>query len=406
MSILIQPYYCISYDTPAVALSFAIEFTIIFFYFIKKNRFDFSLFPLRKIYIVLLFTFIVGIIVSPLGVTETLPWVIMVLLSYFVVVLFFFELKEIQDVKTALNVLSYTAIILLTYFLFELVTQSNPVVEYLADLLDKSKGWIYHTPEKRFGSIRCQSLISICISWGALCGIFLFLWVYFNGTAYIKNNRFTYFCVILLLSIACIFSGSRSCYLLLFCIFVGLSLLYKKAGRILFLLMFLIAVYFMGDIISYIMSTASGNDNDFSGSNSEQRQMQMLAAMQVISNSPIWGLGVKGILVAQGADNEVLGGESIWLQKIISHGLIGVVGQIYIYISIGVYLFRNSIYRKQKLCLFFVIGWIGLCTMTSTPGLSEPYFFVIVILAAKAGSLLNNYNKMLNQNFKVTNYES
>ena len=137
------------------------------------------------------------------------------------------------------------------------------------------------------------------------------------------------------------------------------------------------------EFISTIFSSFSSDNTDIQGSSYDMRLNQYAAVSAVISESPFRGLGIKGFEVASKAKSEILGAESIWFQQLISSGLLGVIYQIVVYISILRYMISNKLNQSKLSCLVMVFGWISFCTLTSSPGLTEPYFLTICILVVR-----------------------
>lgn len=381
-SILCQLYLCLRYEAPAIPLNTSIEVIILTLYFFKK-KLHFFCFPLYRVIVLIVFVYILSAIVSPLSLTGILPAVVSNILSYFIVVVFYNELKNRIDLSIALKSLSITIAILGSYGIFEILSQSNPIMSYLFSIFPIEKGWVYYSEETRFGSIRCQSLLPICISWGAFCCLML-SFLFYSKKYIFKQNIIILFYSLAALSIAfIIFSGSRSAYIYLAIIFLGSVLSIKGKHRYVFALFGLICLITFKNFLLELVGDSVSADSQFSGSSTEQRQMQLFAALNVIKNSPICGLGFRGLSTAQDMDSNVLGAESVWLQQLINCGFLGVVVQIYIYCSLIQYIFKNSDKSIRVFSIFIVMGWITFCSFTSSPGLREPYFMIYLILLSK-----------------------
>lgn len=374
ISILFQPYCCIRFDSPAISLLFSIHVSIIMLYSLKNRLFHvWNRFPLKTAFNLIVLVYIIGLIVSPLPTISILPMCFSVLLSYLMVVIYFNEIKNPLDINLSTKAFFSAIILLLLYFLYEFINQSNPFVRFLWNILPIEKEWIYFSEETRFGGIRCQSIMSICISWGALCCISLWGLIYCNWNKHrplLKSSLF------LLLLLGVISSGSRSAYMFLVVIMLGLIISYKgKYKYIIRTITCITIILSMGFIINSVDVLF---DEDMSGSNFTQRQSQFLAVYDILVNSPIWGFGIKGLeVVKKNIGAEVLGAESVWLQQLIYFGLLGVIQQIVLYVSCYKYI------KKYRPLTYLLFGWILFSTMSTSPGLYETYFLSILLLFYK-----------------------
>ena len=379
-SVIFQPYLCLRYESPALSLLLFFQIIYLAVYYTKGRRLKFKEFPLRKAFVLLFLSQIIGLIVSPLPLMSNLPWLFSTIISYLFVIAYYNELQTGKDVILSVKGLLVAFVIMSIYFLYEYTSQSNPLVEYLWSHLPIEKEWIYYTSEERFGKIRCQSIMAICISWGAFgCMILWFV------NAVMKNkirafSKWLLYYIALVSSLAVVSSGSRSAYV--FAIFFVISFIvnYKGKYRFLFRFALLLAICMsFGLIASYFSDLFSDN---ITGSNINQRQLQFIAAFSVIESSPLWGFGIKGIESLRSIGNtEVLGAESIWLQQLISYGLIGVYSQFYIYRTC--YKFSKQINPHNNATRLFLFGWITFSTMSSSPGLTEAYFLLLFFLLSK-----------------------
>ena len=141
-SILFQPYMCIRYQSPALSLTLAVQVLFVSLYVVHGRKAKFDSFPLKSAFILLFLSHTIGLFVSPMSTASLLPWLFSNLLSYIFVVFYFNELKTKSDIMLSLNGLLSAFFILSAYFLFEFVTQGNPLISYLFDLLPFENGWV------------------------------------------------------------------------------------------------------------------------------------------------------------------------------------------------------------------------------------------------------------------------
>ena len=214
MSILFQPYMCLRYNSPAISLTFILQLVIMLVLIIKKKKLKFSSFPLNKAYIFLFLSLFIGFIVSPHSKLSLLPWLLSQVISYLFVIVYYNELKSLPDIKLSLKSLVFSAILLLLYFVFELLTQTNPIIQSMFDLLGMDNGWVYPITE-RYGMIRTQSFMTICIGWGGLCCLLLVALFVMKSKAIFPRINLLLLCLAILALLGIFFCGSRSVYVFL-----------------------------------------------------------------------------------------------------------------------------------------------------------------------------------------------
>lgn len=380
-NIFLQDYVCLRFEPPAIALRFLLD-VIILWYAYCKNMIEFKVFPLKGSFIFLFLITILGVMVSPLSFTQTLPAAINKITPYLIVVLFCSHLQTKEDTEFAYKMVLWSFGILCLYAMVEFALQMNPVGEYVKTIVsdDLLRGKIYVASEYRFISVRCSSLLAICIAWGGYVCLIVACFFCVSGQS---ASKMKVALMVALLIFNVIISGSRSPMVFLSVIAIGFFFTSKLSAKL--LLFILMGVFWINnqEFISTIFSSFSSDNTDIQGSSYEMRLNQYAAVSAVISESPFWGLGIKGFEVASKANSEILGAESIWLQQLIYSGLLGVIYQIVVYISILRYMISNKLNQSKLSCIVMVFGWISFCTLTSSPGLTEPYFLTICILVVR-----------------------
>ncbi len=388
-SILAQDYMCIRYESPAISLLFLLESAILAVFFLfKRSSLSLKHFPLRKAFIFLFLTYIAGIIVSSRPFLETVPYVVSLICSYLIVVVFYNEISCKCDITTCFKSFIVITTVLSLYFLFEYTTQSNPFLAWILPQIPESWGGLFfyfEDPTTRFSSVMCQSLLNISIGWGGFCALGVsFLLICKREFLSLVNPIYFWF-LILLLVFGVLGSGSRSALLYLLLIIAGFVFEMNGKNKLFFILFVLLGVIVLRHQLFEILGSLSGND--VGGSSVGGRQLQLLAAISVISQSPVFGFGIKGTAIAGEINSSILGSESIWLQQLINFGLFGVIYQIYMYKSMISEL--RSVSQNKRMAVVFVIGWILFSSATTSPGFGETYFLIIYTLLYKTNILRN-----------------
>lgn len=389
VNIFLQDYVCFRFEPPAIMLRLVLD-TIIIWYFCSKRVIDLRKFPLKVPYFLLFVITIVGIFISPLPVTQTFPAAISKITPYLIVVLFFNQLQTKEDTEYAYKFVLWSFGILCLYAFIEFLLQMNPVGEYLKTVVseDLLRGKIYVASEFRYISVRCSSLLGICIAWGGYCCLIVSCFLCISGKSASKTHIVL---MIALLIFNVIISGSRAPMIYLAVIALGYFGASKISVKLLLTISFSAFFIFNQELIIPILSSFSEDNSEVSGSSIDMRLDQYAAVSSVISESPIWGFGVKGYEVAKESNSEILGAESIWLQQLIYGGVIGIIYQILIYITVLRYMVTKTNKSTRLACVVMVVGWIVFASLTSSPGLIEPYFLTICILVIRYFELHNNH---------------
>ncbi len=389
VSVLCQDYLCLRFAPPALSLSFVLN-TILILYYLFHKKITLKKFPFYKVYIFLFLIQFVGIIVSPSSVMNTLPSVINKIFSYFIVVIFYFELKRKDDLKYSTNVIGGIFLLLCFYNINEFATQENFLLEYIQKTYpDYMSGKLFLSHEYRYISIRCSSLFAICIAWGGFCCLILSFFACIWSIYSLDKKKWIMGVFLLgLASLGVLTSGSRSTYV--YFVFPLIILLFssKFSGKVILGLLILSLIFFNENFFNMLIQSMHSDSDIVSGSSVDGRINQLQTISSVISESPLWGLGIKGLSIAVSNDSEVLGAESIWFQQLITSGLIGIAFQFYIYISVYRVLTSGLHGRKRFIFTIMLIGWVTFSSLTTSPGLKESYFLVIIILLLRYKHIL------------------
>lgn len=387
MSILFQPYMCIKYNAPALSIKFLMDFFVVLMAF-KNKSIGFKTFPFRGIFIILFLSWIFAIFISPLDTLSLIPGVFQRILSFLVIVVVFTEVKYSNDVNLMIKFFLITCFILISVGIMEFASQKNVFLDYVYNNVpfDALNGKLYHSLDGfvRFGGIRCQSLFAISISWGGFCCLLLGIFIILREK--IKNSigNITYWGLFILAIICTITSGTRSCFVFLVIVLFPFIFLDKsnRRYRFFYIAALVIALMLFSDKVTELLDSFSSK-TDVSGSNAEMRQNQLLSVIKTLGGSLIWGFGFKGYSVAIKANDDILGAESIWLQLLLQGGIIAVVIQLFLYIYIIKYFVKFIPSNKRIISMFFLTGWIIFVSMTSSPGLDDDYFILLILMVIK-----------------------
>ena len=361
----------------------------------KKNKFPFT-FPLG---LYALSEFLSSFFASTSGNAPNFLQNIVVFILFLYVIWEYINTP--QDLKLVIKGYSiiFSAAILLS--IFEQATHFNPIIALEKALLPANapRGLIWESDQVRFGGIfRAQAFMSISITYGAYCVMFFLFYFFFtqkypiyNFFQKTKNKLFTAG-----LALGTILSGSKAPIISIMIGFLPLLKL-KWIAHVKVILPLAIIAILAVPIAKNVyedlyMAITAENYYDYQGGSSfAMRKMQLDVSLKEFSKSPIIGNGTKYLAQAQdyyGA--ELLGAESIWFGLLIENGCLGIIA----FITILLYPIFMKETKHKKIYLALALGWLSINTMTTVPGLTNTFYYTLIILLYKAQLFKNTNNKM------------
>ena len=388
-----HPGVCLRYDSPAIQLDFACCVLFFVLYFFRKNKH----FPkqLKFAYGILLVSYIAAMLASTYPLTQAIPPMIgrIVLLAFSFI--FLSNLSVISDIRFFHTIFFISISIMLGYGMFEYIIQENPVIDYQKAMAPNGmEGMVYGDGGERLGSIRCQSLSAISISYGSYCIIWL-CYALINYGYYARYYRKSIlFCLMLLSIIGAFSSGSKSPFIMLLS-FIGLYLLIAKGHKLqkLFIVSFIVVLFAIAGafLFDFYLMIVDSSQSSTLGSDIPMRLMQFAATGNLLdSHNWLFGLGARGVMEAQLLNPAVLGAESVWLQLVLEQGLLGCLAYIIMIYSILQYGKGNMNPERFAMLKIFVISWILLNTVTSLPGIDLSFFICLCFAYIVKDKIDNN----------------
>lgn len=318
-------------------------------------------------------------------------------------IIFIWMLWEQIDVKKDLDFIvkwfTIAFFFICIYGLYEHQIQSNPLVEYEASLMgdmDRAIVWTYDADTGR--GYRTQSVFEHAIGAGINWALFiiLILSLYINYGYKINNKKLTFFTVFL--CIPCLlFTNSRGP--IVFLMLSGLSLINMKNKKVYLLLIcgvlsIIILQPYLSEYTDNILSIFDSKMQEkVGGSNADMRIEQFNAALALMMQSPIIGLGFKFLNVFNNAlTAALLGLESMWFWIMLQFGLIGVIANIYFaYYS----LVRIPKLFHSKSVFYVSLAYWVTASLTSVPGMLYYLYFLVLIIFIKLSPIYqkNYYGK-------------
>lgn len=387
-SIVLQPWVCLRFEPPALTVSFIINFMLCFFCW-KKRKTYLSYHPLSLVIMLSIVGIVIGVFSSITDIVASLPAAISSISSFAIVYMVYHEIKNQQDMDIILKSFVVVCVLLLGYGFYEYLLQDNPVFNEVLtwssrDLIYGKLFYrgllLYDADTTRFGSERCSSLMSIYISWGALCVIFIGFMMFCRDKLIIFIKPFCWW-GLFLMSIFCLYTaGSRSPYVYFAIVAVPFFIRdFKVKTKLFGISLLVIGLFIFQEQVMDIVYSIKHADK-FGGSSVDMRLMQLNAIRSVLSENLIFGLGLKGGELASSMNPEILGAESIWFHTLISGGLVGAFLLVCVYICMFKKFVAFSSPKTRLSAACFVLGWITFSSLTSFPGLTISYIFTIMTI--------------------------
>ena len=294
--------------------------------------------------------------------------------------------------KLFIKILVFSLSIFVIYGFYEVITSSNPVMDYCA-----SHGVITGQSSKamRFGLKRLQSFAPFIGASGTIAGMgfmtLLFLKMYFNKLFRLENKT-----ILLLvgLFLCVLFTGTRS-VILGFTVgllaFVNPQNLVKKKTLI-SMLMFMLAAPFLYDYIAgyigQIVNSYTDTEN-VRGSSVDMRMRQWNLTIYYWKKSPIIGNG-GGFMFEKvaGYVRAMYGAESVWFPLLTDYGLLGCAAFILTILLPIMKLIRMDLRPVVFLVLLFLVNK----TLSSIPGISIGFHLIFVVFFVRLKEIVDKYN--------------
>ena len=347
------------------------------------------------------FSALLAALTSPYtGIKETIKSEL--LFQYFALVYAFWAVKDEKSLKTILRISIYCLIMLTVFGAINYITKSavfvNAVTEGRTSMYgDVGLGDLY-TESSRF---RVQSMFQYAFDYGYICAAILLLHLH-GWYRHLESKRD------FMIAIACCIFGILTCECRIVWVSVLLSIACYymwsfKLGRIVMFGIFTVILM----IISYNTIPAVEEDvnkvtdifaekNEVEGSSIEMRMAQYAYVLIYTEGNEWLGLG-KGYwfysyTVDPDSIRDLLGIESVILQKLLEQGIIGLVLWATFYTIIFLYFWRNRKRRKKLTGLGASILSLYLFFSTGTGELGSVYPTLLllgfVIKAVESGKTI------------------
>lgn len=382
---------------PILSLDVFMTLLYIFIYLINGKKYQCAHypFPLFAAFSILTISYFLSAVFSVAGFGSEMSALIKSISQEILLIWLIWEIvedeKDFQFIFKGLTIIFFISCI---YGLVECLIQQNPLVQYEATLnRDSSKviSWTYDTASRGY---RIQSIFEHPIGAGINWSIYFIstLWLWINQKKYV--NIFSIITAIL--CVPCIIL-TRMRGPLLFCIIFAMCLINIKKKKFYgvlvlgVLILFVFRSLFQNNINIILSFFDKAAQSSVGGSSMEMRLSQFDNAFQILAMKPLFGFGQKyqGYLEAS-LIHGLYGGESVWLQTIVSYGFLGLFAVVFYYFNILITLPNRF---KLKGIGFLALAYIITFSATSVPGMQIYLFYFFYFFMIKSSSIYYE-NKM------------
>lgn len=343
-------------------------------------------FPYKKPFIWIAFAYFISTLFAYIGFVGAFSQYVGQMLTEFVFAWLMWKVIDRKDIVYLVKGLSFMFFLSCIYAFYEKFTQSNPIQQYEVTLVnDASRAIDFLVMDDPNRGYRVQSYFEHAIGAGINWGMFIVMLFSFIIVYKVKiKSR-----AVLLTALLCIpcvfFANARGPLVFLF---IGalsfVSLKNKKFYRfvVVGIVLFAVASPLLTDYIDNLLSIFNSKaQGKVGGSNAEMRFEQFGAAIELMLQSPMFGLGYKFMNVLNTSlVSQLLGFESMWFRILTQFGLVGVfVNLMFAYYSL-VKIPRH--YHSKPLFFLSLAYWVT-ASLTSVPGMLMYLYYMILIFFIK-----------------------
>ena len=361
-------------------------FLLLYFFKVQKMQLEYVPFPYSKPFKWMAFSYFLSTLFAYIGFIGAFSQYIGQVLTEFIFAWLMWKIINRKDIEYIIKGLAFMFLLSCVYAFYEKFTHTNPIQNYELTLVtDKSRAIDFLVTDDINRGYRVQSFFEHAIGAGMNWGMFVVL--YFTLTIIYKYKMWNKLCLITaILCIPCIFfSNARGP--LVFLMVSALSIIDLKnkkfyklfvVGVVLFVVAFPLFSEYFDNLLSIFDSKAQ---DKVGGSNAEMRFDQLSASIELMMQSPLFGLGYKFMNVLHTSlVSRLLGLESIWFRVMTQFGLLGT----FVNLMLSYYsLIKVPIKYKSKPLLFFSLAYWITSSLTSVPGMLIYLYYLILIILIK-----------------------
>ena len=275
--------------------------------------------------------------------------------------------------------------------IYEFFIQANPYNDYIISIAgdnpDKILSWIYDTDNSDRG-YRVRSIFVHPIGGGMNFGLFFlvvfYLYVFFRKQ---MDLKYKYLILIATISMFCMFAANSRGPVMFTMIGLFPFFMAKNKYKFQFVLFAILSIFLVHQLKPELFNNLfsifdTKLQNEYSGSNFNMRIEQLSAALQILSNHPFFGIGIKGLSYYsnQLVVSQLLSLESMWLWIIVEQGIVGIIVTLYLIYTLIV---KNGIKAHNQLVVWLSVAYFVTYSMTSVPGFAIYLWYAFVFMFIK-----------------------
>jgi len=384
---------------PLLTLEVFLTLYFVIAFLVKRKHLvvDSAPFPFKKPFVFLACSWTLSTLFAYVGFGEAFSQYLRdVCQDLLLVVMMWLLLRTEKDFLFVFKGLIIVFFISCIYGIYENSIQVNPLADYELTLnADLSRQIDFDYSDDVLRGYRIKSIFEHAIGAGIMWAMCFFMVIYVWMKSKIKLPYKYFSLITALLSVACLFySRSRGPIVFLLISCLGLIDFRRKrfyfATAILLVLSFVLWSEFsqFSDNITSLFS--SKVQSRIGGSSANMRLDQLGAAILLMKDSPLIGLGYKYLNTMNSLLTErLLGGESLWFTILPQFGIIGIVANLIMaYYSI---IKIPSLYKSKEILFLSLAYWIT-ASLTSTPGLKMFFYYFVYFFLIKQSSIYK-FNK-------------
>lgn len=360
-------------------------------------------FPYKKPFIWIAVIYFISTVFAYIGFVGAFSQYVGQMISEFAFAWLMWKIVDKNDFAYLLKGLSIMFFISCVYAFYEKFTHSNPIQQYEVTLVnDASRAIDFLVADDPNRGYRVQSYFEHAIGAGINWGMFIVMFFSFVVVYKLKiNSRLALLTA--LLCVPCVFFANARGPLVF--LFIGaLSLVNLKNKRfyrlvVVCIVLLIVASPFLSDYIDNVLSIFDSKaQSEVGGSNAEMRFDQLDAALALMMQSPVWGLGYKFMNVFQNSlVHRLLGFESMWFTIFTQFGLLG----FFVNVMLAYYsLIKIPRHYHSKPLFFFSLAYWVTASLTSVPGILMYLYYLIIILFIKMSRIYSKEKERFDYLYK------
>lgn len=353
-----------------------------FFNFKKDDKEEFS-YPFKFLTVLMIFSYFL----SDFGRHISVPILKVVTIYIYPIILWKFINTPNQAKLFIKSLIIYLTFVCL-YGFYELITSSNPVIEFF---MSQDIAVVGNSDRFRYGVKRLQSFLTYNGALGLTCGFgfvtLAYLKIHFKQ--FIKVNEIFIVALMSASFLCVIFTGTRSVIAGLLVgslMFLDPNVFKKYTSQYILVGILALLLFSFSELSGFFSQIVASfqNAESVEGSSSELRRFQLDFCLHFWRQSPIFGNGPGYAYdLVLNAPETIFGLESVWFHLLVDYGVVGCVAFFLSILFPIVKLIQNNMFFLIFLPLLFLADK----TLSLIPGISLGFHLLFVVFFLKIKEL-------------------